>query len=434
MFQDYIIFYISIIIVFVLFFIISMFFICKNKKNIMITIRSITLLYLTNISIILQIVILCCFKIFKINDFFHDDLNNKIINLFFIFHFITFITISCKYFRLLIITNVSEDLNDKYYLNNIELKNYYYEYLYNRFTFIIFFISILIYIFFGWKKDKLFIKPFLYIISYNYNVNCPNNYSFPGSIVLFIENLIYITLCITIFFSEIKQELNIKKEILCYTIINYIYNILLLIFYIEIDKIKFYLLDTTLFYLIFIYINQIILPIYYAIRNKIIMIYELDKDISNDLYLFLNNRKCCDVFAHYLNLQLEKKKNNYFLSLFINILDYRLRCISKDSIYKIKSQGEYIIENFLSNNEDVENFNDSEFILSLRNACLSFLERDNFKLEMFDEILIICYKYLNNKFLDFKSSSHEYINLISELNYQTYLSCKFIQCGLISKE
>ena len=430
MFTDYKHFSFSIIILLV--FIISMLFIYKNKKNSFITIRSIILLYLTNCSIFFQLLILCYFKIFQ--NFFNDDLNiHRIINLFFIFHFLNFFSISFKYIRLLVITNVSEDLNDKYYLNNIQMKNYYYEYLYNRFTIIIFIISFIIYFFFGFLNDKLFIKPFLYMILYEDIVNYN---SFHWSIVLFIENLIYITLCFTIFFSEIKPELNIKIEILIYTIINFIYNISLLILYIEIEKIKkkTFFCHFDVIYLILIYINQIIFPIFFAIRNKTIIIYVPDKDTLNDLYLFLNNRKCCDIFANYLSLQHEKKKNNYFLSLFINILDYRLRCITNDSIVTIKSQGEYIIENFLSNNEDVENFNDSEFILGLRSKCLSFLERNIFKLEIFDEILIICYNYLNNKFLDFKSSSQEYMNLISELNYETYLRCKFIQCGLISKE
>ena len=411
-----------------LFFPISMICITKNKKNILITIRSITLFHFTNISILFQILILSFFEIVKDMNFF-QNFHNIIINLFFISHFSIFITISFKYFRLLIITNVSEDLNDRYYLNNFQIKNLYYEYLYNRFTMIILIILILIYIFCGVLNDRIFLKPFLYVIYY---YNCSNFSSFPWSIVFFIENLINITLCFNIIFSEIKSELNIRKEIIFYTIINFIYNISLLIFYIK--NINFYSLDITFLYLILIYLNQIILPIIYAIRNKKIIFYGPDNDISNDLYLFLSSRKCCKFFSDYLNLQPERKKNSYFLSLFINILDYRLKCIINDKFDKIKSQGEYIIENFITNIEDIENFNDSESLLRLRNTSLSFLERNIFKLDMFDEILIISYNYLNSKFLNFKSSSHEYLNLMSELNYETYLRCKFILCGLLSKE
>jgi len=411
-----------------LFFPISMICITKNKKNILITIRSITLFHFTNISILFQILILSFFEIVKDMNFF-QNFHNIIINLFFIFHFSIFITISFKYFRLLIITNVSEDLNDRYYLNNFQIKNLYYEYLYNRFTMIILIILIIIYIFCGVLNDRIFLKPFLYVIYY---YNCSNFSSFPWSIVFFIENLINITLCFNIIFSEIKSELNIRKEIIFYTIINFIYNISLLIFYIK--NINFYSLDITFLYLILIYLNQIILPIIYAIRNKKIIFYGPDNDISNDLYLFLSSRKCCKFFSDYLNLQPERKKNSYFLSLFINILDYRLKCIINDKFDKIKSQGEYIIENFITNIEDIENFNDSESLLRLRNTSLSFLERNIFKLDMFDEILIISYNYLNSKFLNFKSSSHEYLNLMSELNYETYLRCKFILCGLLSKE
>ena len=411
-----------------LFFPISMICITKNKKNILITIRSITLFHFTNISILFQILILSFFEIVKDMNFL-QNFHNIIINLFFISHFSIFITISFKYFRLLIITNVSEDLNDRYYLNNFQIKNLYYEYLYNRFTMIILIILIIIYIFCGVLNDRIFLKPFLYVIYY---YNCSNFSSFPWSIVFFIENLINIALCFNIIFSEIKSELNIRKEIIFYTIINFIYNISLLIFYIK--NINFYSLDITFLYLILIYLNQIILPIIYAIRNKKIIFYGPDNDISNDLYLFLSSRKCCKFFSDYLNLQPERKKNSYFLSLFINILDYRLKCIINDKFDKIKSQGEYIIENFITNIEDIENFNDSESLLRLRNTSLSFLERNIFKLEIFDEILIICYNYLNNKFLDFKSSSQEYMNLISELNYETYLRCKFILCGLLSKE
>ena len=411
-----------------LFFPISMICITKNKKNILITIRSITLFHFTNISILFQILILSFFEIVKDMNFL-QNFHNIIINLFFISHFSIFITISFKYFRLLIITNVSEDLNDRYYLNNFQIKNLYYEYLYNRFTMIILIILIIIYIFCGVLNDRIFLKPFLYVIYY---YNCSNFSSFPWSIVFFIENLINITLCFNIIFSEIKSELNIRKEIIFYTIINFIYNISLLIFYIK--NINFYSLDITFLYLILIYLNQIILPIIYAIRNKKIIFYGPDNDISNDLYLFLSSRKCCKFFSEYLNLQPERKKNSYFLSLFINILDYRLKCIINDKFDKIKSQGEYIIENFITNIEDIENFNDSESLLRLRNTSLSFLERNIFKLDMFDEILIISYNYLNSKFLNFKSSSHEYLNLMSELNYETYLRCKFILCGLLSKE
>ena len=426
MLKDYKHFFYAIIAL--LFFPISMICITKNKKNILITIRSITLFHFTNISILFQILILSFFEIVKDMNFF-QNFHNIIINLFFISHFSIFITISFKYFRLLIITNVSEDLNDRYYLNNFQIKNLYYEYLYNRFTMIILIILIIIYIFCGVLNDRIFLKPFLYVIYY---YNCSNFSSFPWSIVFFIENLINITLCFNIIFSEIKSELNIRKEIIFYTIINFIYNISLLIFYIK--NINFYSLDITFLYLILIYLNQIILPIIYAIRNKKIIFYGPDNDISNDLYLFLSSRKCCKFFSDYLNLQPERKKNSYFLSLFINILDYRLKCIINDKFDKIKSQGEYIIENFITNIEDIENFNDSESLLRLRNTSLSFLERNIFKLDMFDEILIISYNYLNSKFLNFKSSSHEYLNLMSELNYETYLRCKFILCGLLSKE
>ena len=232
-----------------LFFPISMICITKNKKNILITIRSITLFHFTNISILSQILILSFFEIVKDMNFF-QNFHNIIINLFFIFHFSIFITISFKYFRLLIITNVSEDLNDRYYLNNFQIKNLYYEYLYNRFTMIILIILIIIYIFCGVLNDRIFLKPFLYVIYY---YNCFNFSSFPWGIVFFIENLINITLCFNIIFSEIKSELNIRKEIIFYTIINFIYNISLLIFYIK--NINFYSLYITFLYLILFYLN-----------------------------------------------------------------------------------------------------------------------------------------------------------------------------------
>ena len=74
-----------------------------------------------------------------------------------------------------------------------------------------------------------------------------------------------------------------------------------------------------------------------------------------------------------------------------------------------------------------------EFLSKLSTTCISFLERNICKMTMFDEILITCYNYLNYQFSNFKSSN-EYINLISAINYQTYLRCKFIQCGLMVKE
>ena len=212
------------------------------------------------------------------------------------------------------------------------------------------------------------------------------------------------------------------------------YNISLLLTYIFIKKINYYSFNIILIYLIIIYFNQIIKPIYYAMFYKNIQIYVPVKEISKDLYLFLSDRKCCNTFSYYLNKQSEKKKNNFFLSLFINILEFRLRCIIQDNFNKIKNKGEYIIQNFLSkNNENNEYFN-GEFISKLRNNCTSFLERNICKMNMFDEILLISYNYLNDEFIKFKSSSHEYINLISEINYEIYLRCKFIQCGLITKE
>ena len=100
----------------------------------------------------------------------------------------------------------------------------------------------------------------------------------------------------------------------------------------------------------------------------------------------------------------------------------------------VKNKGKSIIKNFLeySNNEE-NDFIDQYFLSKLRTTCISFLERNICKINMFDEILITCYNYLNYQFSNFKSSN-EYINLISAINYQTYLRCKFIQCGLMVKE
>ena len=415
-------------------FIISLYCLRKNKKNIFLTIRSIALFYISNFSIIIQIIIICCFQF--LNHQFNIENNDKniIINLYFIFHFITFFSIAFKYCRLILVTKINEDLTDRFYLNNLQIKNLYYGYLYNR---IIIFILIILGIIYYPIKDKTYISPFLFVLKYQSD----DIKNFKWSILFFIENIIIITLWFKINFSEIKIELKIQSEIFFYLIINLLYNFSLLLVYISEKKnfdfmniIDFDFMNIILIYLILIYINQILFPIFYAILNKTIIIYGPVKSIAKELYLFLTDRKCCDYFMSYLNNQQERKKNNYFLSLYINILDYRLRCIINDDLNGVKNKGKYIIKNFLeySNNEE-NDFIDQYFLSKLRTTCISFLERNICKINMFDEILITCYNYLNYQFSNFKSSN-EYINLISAINYQTYLRCKFIQCGLMVKE
>ena len=415
-------------------FIISLYYLRKNKKNIFLTIRSIALFYISNFSIIIQIIIICCFQFLNHQFNIENNYKNIIINLYFIFHFITFFSIAFKYCRLILVTKINEDLTDRFYLNNLQIKNLYYGYLYNR---IIIFILIILGIIYYPIKDKTYISPFLFILKYQSD----DIKNFKWSILFFIENIIIITLWFKINFSEIKIELKIQSEIFFYLIINLLYNFSLLLVYISEKKnfdfmniIDFDFMNIILIYLILIYINQILFPIFYAILNKTIIIYGPVKSIAKELYLFLTDRKCCDYFMSYLNNQQERKKNNYFLSLYINILDYRLRCIINDDLNGVKNKGKYIIKNFLeySNNEE-NDFIDQYFLSKLRTTCISFLERNICKINMFDEILITCYNYLNYQFSNFKSSN-EYINLISAINYQTYLRCKFIQCGLMVKE
>ena len=415
-------------------FIISLYCLRKNKKNIFLTIRSIALFYISNFSIIIQIIIICCFQFLNHQFNIENNYKNIIINLYFIFHFITFFSIAFKYCRLILVTKINEDLTDRFYLNNLQIKNLYYGYLYNRIIIIILLILGIIYYLI---KDETYISPFLYVLIYHSN----DFKNFKWSILFFIENIIIITLWFKINFSEIKIELKIQSEIFFYLIINLLYNFSLLLVYISETKnfdfmniIDFDFMNIILIYLILIYINQILFPIFYAILNKTIIIYGPVKSIAKELYLFLTDRKCCDYFMSYLNNQQERKKNNYFLSLYINILDYRLRCIINDDLNGVKNKGKYIIKNFLeySNNEE-NDFIDQYFLSKLRTTCISFLERNICKINMFDEILITCYNYLNYQFSNFKSSN-EYINLISAINYQTYLRCKFIQCGLMVKE
>ncbi len=407
-------------------FIISLLCLCKNKKNIFLTIRSIALLYISNFSIIIQIIIICCFLVLNNQYDIKNSDKNIIINLYFIFHFITFFSIAFKYCRLILVTKINEDLTDRFYLNNLQIKNLYYGYLYNRIIIIILLILGIIYYLI---KDETYISPFLYVLIYHSN----DFKNFKWSILFFIENIIIITLWFKIYFSEIKIELKIQSEIFFYLIINLLYNFSLLLVYI-LEKKDFVYMNIILIYLILIYINQILFPIFYAILNKRIIIYGPVKSIAKELYLFLTDRKCCDYFMSYLNNQQERKKNNYFLSLYINILDYRLRCVINDDFNRVKNKGEYIIKNFLEHSNNEENdFIDQYFLSKLSTTCISFLERNICKMNMFDEILITCYNYLNYQFSNFKSSN-EYINLISEINYQTYLRCKFIQCGLMVKE
>ena len=418
---------IIIVIISIIIFIISLFCLCKYKNNIFLTIRSIALLYISNISIIIQIIIICCFQVLNRQSDIKNNNKKKIINLYFIFHFITFFSIAFKYCRLILVTKINEDLTDRFYLNNLQIKNLYYGYLYNR---IIIFILIILGIIYYPIKDKTYISPFLFVLKYE--SNDIKNYKW--SILFFIENIIIITLWFKINFSEIKIELRIQREIFFYLIINLLYNIsLLLVYIIFSEKKDLDFMNIILIYLILIYFNQILFPIFYAI-NKTIIIYGPVKSIAKELYLFLTDRKCCDYFMSYLNNQQERKKNNYFLSLYINILDYRLRCIINDDFNRVKNKGEYIIKNFLENSNNEKNdFIDQYFLSKLRTNCINFLERNIRKMNMFDEILITCYNYLNYQFSNFKSSN-EYLNLISEINYQTYLRCKFIQCGLMVKE
>ena len=382
--------------------------IIKRKTFTYISIRSPTLLLITNFSnFIMSLTII----IYKLTD------SNFISIIYYIFQFIMIFSILIRYERILTCFNINID---KYYKKRYLLQ----EKFYVRIVFIVFlpvFLLIIIINLIGSKCFELF-----------YLSNESNNKSIKPKIYIwviwnFLEHIAIITYIFRIYNKKIKYYLSL--ELLIYGIICCLYTNCSSIIYLnnDIDNSEFIVVTLIALY-IYLILNGL-WPVFMSFFSQDNLCYYFTPRLTNSLYLFLANEECYEAFNDYLNTT-NDKNGSFYLKLYTHIMKFKLDHALNIGKIQILNEANDIYNNYFNSENYLEQIN-QEIMKDVREKC-QILKLNSFTHQMFDDALQFTFNELNKRFIKFKESN-EFIELKEDINLYTFIQCKMCNSGLINK-
>ena len=407
--------------------------IIKRKNYTSISIRSPTLLLVTNISNFFMNLIIILYKIFEYNE---------ISSFYYLFRFTMMLSIILRYERILICCRIEklnkeeEELDRKQF---IEKKYLYQEKFYVRLLIAVFgllLIAMIIIRIVGIDDIKFF-----YSLNFIYNfkkvhTNLFNKQLFGWAICNFIEQFVIITYFFRIISKTIKEKL--INELLYFFILWYAYGLIsTLINYLtkkeksdDPNNMNLILIIISLcVHYISLFINGYF-PIFLSYQYKTSISYHFSPKLMNNLYLFLTNEECYDAFSNYL-AKTNSNKALFYLQLYTHIMKYKLSFalnVSKDIGL---SDANDIFNTYFAKNSRYEIQIEGNVLLKVRNDCQS-LENNTFTPELFDEALQYAFNELNKKYLAFHNTN-EFKELYAKIKLESYIQCKMCNTGLINK-
>ena len=382
--------------------------ILKRKAFTSISIRSPTLLLITNFSnFLIMLVLLLKDRFFKENYF--------ITIFYYIFKFVMMASIFLRYERLLSCFNMNN--NNVFNLKKYNDKRHsILEKVYIRILLVSFILVCLIIVILNVMQVKYF------EIIYDKKQNISQCYVW--IIWHFLELIILMTYIYRI--SHKNFEYNLTKEIVSLFIFSFLYsNSMSYNFLYNDENTDFFLLSISFFYICLILNGYI--PIFMTCcYTKRKVKFSLTTKLANNLYLFLTNEKCYQAFSEYLN----RRGNNgsFFLKVYTHIMKFKL------DLYLNKYKGN---EGF---NEANRIYNDYfltdkiiviDVIKKVKEKC-QILKINKFDKDMFDDGLQYAFEELNKRFSDFRDCE-KFFNLIEEINMDSFIQCKMFNIGLINK-
>lgn len=384
--------------------------IIKRKQYTYISIRSPTLLLITNFSNFLISVVLIL-KYLKIIE------SNFITIFFYIFKSVMMISLFLRYERLMSCFSMNNenifdmrDYNDKRHLIL--------EKVYIRISFFLFLAITIIII-------------LLYFINIKYFELFDGNNKLKGNLIIwiiwhFLEQFILLTYISRIVKKEFKYYLT--YEIFVLAIVSFLYSNFC--FYIIAYNNN---LDFNLFYyvsILFFFICLIIngyLPIFMSCCSKKNINFSFTIKLANNLYLFLADERCYQAFSEYL----AKKGNNgsFYLKVYTHIMKYKLDI----KLQKYNENGRFNEANRIFNNYFLtDKYIVIDIISKVKEKC-QILKINESNENMFDDGLQYVFEELNNRFTDFRNTQ-KFKDLLYKINLDSFIECKLYNIGLINKK
>ena len=408
--------------------------IIKRKNYTSISIRSPTLLLLTNLSNFFMSIIIILHKIFK---------KNEISSFYYLFRLTMMLSIILRYERILICCRIEklnkeeEELDRKQF---IEKKYLFQEKFYVRLVialFGLFLISMIIIRIVGLKDIKFFYT-FNYIYEFDNKKDLNDLFNKQLCVWViwnFIEQFVIITYFFRISSKLIKEKL--INELLYFFILWYAYGFISSLInyltkkqnYNENDMNLIIIIISLCVHYICLFINGYF-PIFLTYHYKTSISYHFSPKLMNNLYLFLTNEECYDAFSNYL-AKTNSNKALFYLQLYTHIMKYKLSFalnISKDIGLNDAND---IFNTYFAKNSRYETQIEGNVLLKVRNDCQS-LENNTFTPELFDEALQYAFNELNKRYVVFHNTI-EFKELYAKIKLESYIQCKMCNTGLINK-
>ena len=254
----------------------------------------------------------------------------------------------------------------------------------------------------------------------------------------FIEQFVMITYIYRTVIKFIKEK--IKTELILFFVIWYIYSTIcsFIDYYtksnpdINKDNINLIVIILSLFInYICLFINGY-LPIILSYQYKTAISYHFSPKLMNNMYLFLTNEECYDVFSNYL-LKTNNGRGLFYLKLYTHIMKYKLSFVLNIDKNQIFNDANQIYNIYFANNNNnlYENQIDQVTLKKVRADCQA-LENNTYTKELFDEALQFVFNELKIIFSLFRNTM-EYKHLYNKIRLESYIQCKMCNTGLIKQ-
>lgn len=432
--------YILVLIFNTLAYFVSLFFIIKNRKHSVISVRSPVLLVLNNLGGFLMASIYICYEM--IEDYSVDENNNikisednfylfcKIFpNNYVVCHFLMMISFLLRCHRIIESCKINYDerveIKDFYDKRHLFKEIYYLKVLFAFMT-VVLFINLLMNLQFSDMDLNLIPYHFRHCMVDQQRAQFYVTYSW--IIINFFEGVVLITYTYLIFVNHIKQL--IKFELCAFMIVWVIFPNFLRVsdFYLnaDLDKDAHWTSWASCF---FIWLSLLVngyLPLIFSYFDRTSIPYHFNPKLANNIYLFLSNDFCYYSFYGYVE---DKANDLFYLNLYTKILKYKLKYTIEPDYYKVLDDAKDIYETYFSSNTN-NNYIDVETTNKLKSIC-QMLYKDECNYDMFDDALNVAYEHLEVIYKKFKRSE-EYQILLDNLNLNSYIQCKMCNTGLVS--
>ena len=383
--------------------------IIKRKNYTYISIRSPTLLLITNFTNFLIIIALLLFKITE---------SNFISIIFYIFRFTMFFSVILRYER--IITCIKTDLRKFYTKRHLLQEKFYVRML------IVFFVVFLVFLLIiNTISDKCF--EILNISNLEDNINNKETKAqiYTWIIWSFVELLIIITYIFRIGDKKVKHYLLL--ELYIFSITSLLFSNYSSYIYLYRNKDNSEFIVITLFFLYIYLIFNGLLPTIMSFCSKVNIPYYFTPKLTNNLYLFLANEECYQAFNEYLS---KDKNGSFYLKLYTHIMKYKLDQALNVNRNQLFLEAQEIFNNYFNSEHYLLQLG-QEIMLKVRERC-QIIKLQSFNNQMFDDALQFVFDELNKRFISYKESN-EFRELQEDINLYTFIQCKMCNTGLINK-